>query len=212
MPDNMIVLSDYALCLMRTKEYELAYQIYMRIHDAPVAQQQQAASTWLDGLAEVCGWLGKTDQLRSFGQRSLTQADAKFSQGSRWPLPTDSPPRFEPDRPEQNVISYSLYGAQPRYCESAIKNISVAAELFPNWRCRVYLDDTVPQHVQQRLREHGAQLVQMQGEASAGIPGVLWRFLVMDDPNVRRFLIRDTDALLSEREPAAVQQWLDSDC
>ena len=37
----------------------------------------------------------------------------------------------------------------------------------------------------------------------------MWRFLVIDDSNVKRFLLRDADALLSEREYAAVQEWVE---
>ncbi|PXX21580.1 MULTISPECIES: tetratricopeptide repeat protein [Burkholderia] len=210
-PSNMAILSDYALCLMRTGEREQAYQVYMRIYNSPPDRQKQASSTWLDGLAEVCGWLDKRDELRKFGNESLTRADAAFRNGRQWPLPDGSPPAFEPARPEQNVISYSLFGADPRYCESAVANIHAAAELFSGWTCRIYLDDSVPLHVQQRLRDGGADLVQMKRDAGDAIPPVMWRFLVMEDPDVSRFLIRDADALLSEREVPAVQQWLESD-
>lgn len=208
MPGNMTVLGDYALCLMRCGEHQHAYRIYMQIHDAPAAQQQLAPDTWLDGLAEVCGWLDKRDELRSYGNRSLSQADARFGNGRAWPLPPGKTPLFDPSRPLQNVISYSLFGANPRYCESAVMNVHAAADLFKGWTCRIYLDDSVPQHVQQRLRQAGAQLVHM--ERDAGISPLLWRFLVMDDPAVTYFLVRDADSLLSEREPAAVQEWLAS--
>ncbi|HSV58206.1 MAG TPA: hypothetical protein VLJ19_04840 [Variovorax sp.] len=38
----------------------------------------------------------------------------------------------------------------------------------------------------------------------------MWRFLVADDPEVTRFLIRAADSLLSEREQMAVQAWTES--
>ncbi|MDB5765809.1 MAG: hypothetical protein JWQ61_623, partial [Collimonas fungivorans] len=161
-----------------------------------------------DGLAEACGWLEKTDELRSHGKRSLSEADARHGNGHAWPLPPAGPAPFDPSQPGQNVISYSLFGAHPRYCESAVMNVQVAPELFPDWTCRVYLDASVPRHVQRRLQQAGAQLVHMDGEPA--MPPVLWRFLVMDDPAVRHFLVRDADSLLSEREPPAVQQWLAS--
>lgn len=211
MPGNMTVLGDYALCLMRTGEYQRAYQVYMQIHDAPAAQRQQASATWLDGLAEVCGWLEKREELRSYGKRSLTEADARFGNGRAWPLPPGKPPAFDPSLPQQNIISYSLFGADPRYCESAVMNVDAAAELFPDWTCRFYLDDSVPQHVQKRLQAAGAQLIHMDQESELMIPPVQWRFLVMDDPGVKRYLMRDADSLLSEREQAAVQQWLAGD-
>jgi hypothetical protein len=210
-PGNMTVLGDYALCLMRCGEYQRAYQVYRQIHDAPAAQRQLAPATWLDGLAEVCGWLDKPDELRTYGKRALTQADARFGHGRAWPLPPGKAPQFDASQPLQNVISYSLFGANPRYCESAVMNVHAAAELFKDWTCRIYLDASVPQHVQQRLQQAGAQLIHMDqdGRRSSMSP-LLWRFLVMDDPAVKHFLVRDADSLLSEREPAAVQEWLAS--
>ncbi|MGU7816127.1 tetratricopeptide repeat protein [Burkholderia sp. AW49-1] len=210
MPGNVTVLGDYALCLMRTGRYEEAYRTYMQIHDAPPAQRARASDTWLDGLAEVCGWLGKHDELRRHGHRSLTEADAQFRDGRRWPLPA-VPPRFDPEARARNVIAYSLYGANPRYCETAVMNARVAHALYPAWTCRVYLDASVPEHVQRRLRDAGAELVAMDHDERRAMPGTLWRFLVMDDPGVDRFIVRDADSLLSEREAAAVDEWLASD-
>ena len=209
-PDNMTILGDQALCLMRTGAYEDAYRVYRQIHDAPPAQRAHASDTWLDGLAEVCGWLGKRDELRHYGHLSLSLADEKFRGGRRWPLP-DMPPAFDPLARERNVIAYSLYGAQPRYCEAAIMNARVAHDLYPAWTCRFYLDASVPSHVQHRLRDTGASVVSMDHDARRTIPATLWRFLVMDDPSVDRFLVRDADSLLSEREVAAVDAWLASD-
>ncbi|MET3633285.1 tetratricopeptide repeat protein [Burkholderia sp. 572] len=209
-PGNVTILGDYALCLMRTGRHEDAYRVYMQIHDAPPAHRARASDTWLDGLAEVCGWLGKCDELRRHGHRSLADADEKFRHGTRWPLPA-VPPRFDPDARTRNVIAYSLYGANPRYCETAVMNARVAHELYPAWTCRVYLDGSVPEHVQHRLRDAGAELVAMDRHERRAIPGTLWRFLIMDDPGVDRFIVRDADSLLSEREVAAVDEWLASD-
>lgn len=204
MPGNMSVLSDYALALMREGNYSKAYKTYQRIEASP--QRAQASETWLDGLAEVCGWLGKTAELQRYGHRSLQAADDKFRQGQRWPLPPLTP--FNTQAADRNIIAFSLYGAQPRYCETLVENIKAAAGLYPQWTCRVYLDDSVPQHVWQRLQEAGAQLRDMSGEKE--IFPTLWRFLVMDDPQVERFMVRDADSLVSEREAAAVEAWLAS--
>jgi hypothetical protein len=40
--------------------------------------------------------------------------------------------------------------------------------------------------------------------------GLFQRFLVMNDPTVGRFLVRDCDARLSLAEADLVQQWIDS--
>ncbi len=210
MPQNMQVLSDYALTLMRVGEYKKSYKTYQKIYQASAAQRAQASDTWLDGLTEVCGWLEKHDEVARYGRESLEKSDAIFRQGHTVAYPAEAPPSFNPTNPTENIISFSLYGGQPRYCETLIKNIEVAREFYPGWMCRIYLDDSVPQHVWQRLKQSNVQLVDMSHEKT--IFPTLWRFLVMDDPCVKRYIVRDADSLLSEREVAAVEAWLQSPC
>jgi len=209
-PDNPTVLGDYALCLMREGRHDAAYRVYRRIDALPLARQRLVSPTWIDGLAEVCGWLGKHDELRRYGHRSLAAADAHFSVHRRWVVPTTPPAPFDQRQSARNVIAYSLYGANPRYGETAVMNARIAAELFPDWTCRIYLDDTVPDHVCARLRGAGAQVVTVDDATRRAIPGTMWRFLVLDDPSVDRFMVRDADALLSERETSAIAAWVDS--
>lgn len=208
LPQHMQVLSDYALTLMRVGEYKKAYKIYQKVYQAPPAQRAQASETWLDGLTEVCGWLEKHDEVARYGLESLQKSDATFSKGQKAALPSAAPPPFHRSNPAENIIAFSLFGDQPRYCETLIKNIEVARELYPDWICRIYLDDSVPQHVWQRLQQPNSQLVDMSQEKM--LFPTLWRFLVMDDPSVKRFIVRDADSLLSEREVAAVEAWLNS--
>lgn len=146
--------------------------------------------------------------MRTYGLESLTLSDQRFGHGKCWPLPSTPPRPFDATQREKNIIAFSLFGDRPRYCETLIKNIETANSLFPGWCCRVYLDNSVPQHVWQRLQAGGAQLVDMSHEKT--IYPTLWRFLVMDDPTVERFLVRDADSLLSEREQVCVEAWLRS--
>jgi tetratricopeptide (TPR) repeat protein len=209
-PGHMQILSDYALCLMRIKAYGPAYDCYMRIRHAPANLRRQASSTWLDGLTELCGHMGKTDEMRTYGLESLNRSDAIYGAGPSEAIPENAPPVFDASRPTENFIAYSLFGANPRYCEPAVENAVVTREVFKGWTCRVYLDASVPEHVPRRLTEAGAQVIRMDGEKDRAVHPLMWRFLVVDDPSVKRFLIRDADALLSEREYAAVQAWVDS--
>ena len=206
MPANMTVLSDYALCLMRVGRHAESYKIYQQIYQSP--QRAQASPTWLDGLTEVCGWLGNKDEVRRYGHESLVVADESVKHCNKWELPQTPLKPFDANHPEKNIIAFSLYGDQPRYCETLIENASLAREFYPAWTCRVYLDQSVPGHVQTRLQSAGMQIFDMSGEKE--ILPTLWRFLVMDDPSVERFIVRDADSLLSEREAAAVEEWLGS--
>lgn len=202
------ILADHALSLMRSGQYERAYRAYTTLLKLPPTRQQLAPADWLDGLAELCGWMGKLDELRRYGLLALARADERFATPTV--PPPGPPPPFDARQPQRNVISYSLFGAQPRYCEAMLMNARLTVELFPGWTCRVYLDDSVPLAVRDDLRAAGAEVMEMDAVRRHSLPAVTWRFLVMDDPGVDRFLVRDADALLSEREEAAVAQWLAS--
>ena len=58
------------------------------------------------------------------------------------------------------------------------------------------------------LRDNGADVRNIEDEYP-GV-GLFQRFLVMNDPTVGRFLVRDCDARLSAAEAELVQQWIDS--
>ncbi len=111
---------------------------------------------------------------------------------------------------QENIIAFSLFGANPRYCETSILNTKLAQEIYPEWTCRFYVDESVPELVQQRLQANGAQVVHV-SPTQKQLSGLFWRFLVMDDPVVKRFLVRDADSIVSYREKAAVDAWLKSD-
>jgi len=207
-PGNPSVIGDYALTLMRTGEYQKAYDIY---HSMFVQKEKiHFQGNWIDGLAEVCGWLDKKEELQHYGHYALEMADRQYRLGAVYAFPSSQPPAFAPVQKNKNVVSFSLYGTAPRYCETLIRNIELSSDFYPDWACRVYHDNTVPVSVLSKLHELGAQLVDMSHEKI--IPPTLWRFLVIDDPDVTRYLIRDADSLFSEKEVAAVQEWLQSSC
>lgn len=204
-PKNLTVISDFALALMRDGQYQKAYRQYLKIH---AAAGQGANTNWRDGLAEVCGWLNKPDELQRYGLEALTLSDRQWRDGKKYPYPAAVPPAFEVGKKQKNILSYSLYGASPRYCETMVKNAELALELYPHWTCRVYLDNSVPEHVVTRLKHHDVEVMDVTGKTD--IAATMWRFLVMDDKSVTRFIVRDADSLISEKEVAAVDAWLAS--
>ncbi|MDR0457508.1 MAG: hypothetical protein LBH10_00545 [Burkholderiaceae bacterium] len=117
------------------------------------------------------------------------------------------PPLPCPQTREHNLIAFSLFGGNPKYCEVAVLNVQYQPHVYPHWVCRFYVDDSVPEHVIKRLRASGAQIVPVDGPA-AQWPKAMWRFLALDDPQAHRVLFRDADSLISRREAEAVEQWL----
>jgi hypothetical protein len=112
----------------------------------------------------------------------------------------------------QNIIAYSLWGNNPRYIVPLLENLTLAPHLFPAWTIRAYVDSSVPEDVLGRLKRGGADIVDKSSEGEAPFYArLLWRFEVVNDPSVRRFLVRDADSLLTVKERVAVDAWLASD-
>ena len=111
-------------------------------------------------------------------------------------------------RVTENVISYSLYGSNPRYTDGALANAKLYKTIYPGWVMRVYYENTVPEPVLSKLRDANVQLVDMTG--LRGLNKMSWRFLPASDSTVQRFCVRDVDSRLSTREKAAVDDWMKS--
>lgn len=164
----------------------------------------------IDGLAHAYGKVGDLAKAKVYGERSLLAKDRLTRQPpAGFALPTHPPPPFRIDRPQENVISFSLFGSQERYLRGAVKNAIIASGLYPGWRCRYYCDETVPAPARKALSEAGAE-VRMMPKPPRAADGLFWRFLVADDPTVVRFLIRDCDSVINIRERRAVDEWLTS--
>jgi hypothetical protein len=106
------------------------------------------------------------------------------------------------------IISFSLWGDKRKYVIGALANAKLAHGLFPEWRCRFYCADNVPLKIIQELRLEDAQVIIK--HSSIGYVGTLWRFEVADDPNVKRFISRDSDSRLTPRDAAMVKEWEES--
>jgi len=109
------------------------------------------------------------------------------------------------------IISFSLWGSNPKYTVGAIKNAQLAKDLYPDWVCRFYCANDVPNPIIFQLEEvDGVEVVQT---FKLGC----WkfateRFLAVDDNNVDVVIFRDSDSRLNSREREAVSEWLNSDC
>ena len=163
----------------------------------------------LDGLADCLWQLGERVLSQRYGLRSLQLKDAMPACIQPQPL-TNAPAAFNSADPSRNIIAFSLFGNQPRYCETAKLNVRAAHTFYPHWRCRFYVDDTVMPDVAEQLQQLGAQVVFAPADMRHWA-GTLWRFLAVDDPLVDRVIVRDADSLISRREMHAVEQWLNSD-
>ena len=114
------------------------------------------------------------------------------------------------------VISYALYGANPKYTQGAIRNLELRDLYFPGWTMRYYTDGSIPAAVSIKLRSFPlVEIIDvntMGGGAvnKGGSAGMFWRFMVMSDPGVERYIIRDSDSRLNARDRFAVEEWITS--
>ena len=93
------------------------------------------------------------------------------------------------------------------YLEGAIDNLRLNNIHFKDWKFRFYIDNSVPKEYINKIQLFGGEIVDM---SNSKIPGMYWRFLIMDDPKVDLFIVRDTDSRINYRDESAVNQWLKS--
>lgn len=110
----------------------------------------------------------------------------------------------------KKVISFSIWGNDPKYTVGAIKNAVLAKTVYPGWICRFYVGTSVPQDVIQELKSHdNTEVICMPEEGSWN--SMFWRFVTIDDPEVEVALSRDADSRLTYREKVRVDEFLNSD-
>jgi hypothetical protein len=108
----------------------------------------------------------------------------------------------------KRIISFSIYGSNPKYAHAAIKSAKLQPEIYPGWICRFYVNPEVPEDVIKELEDLGSEVIRK--PKVQGHLGMFWRFEPLTDPSIERFIVRDTDSRLNIREAAAVQEWIDS--
>lgn len=106
----------------------------------------------------------------------------------------------------KKIISFSLWGQNPKYTVGAIRNAELASELYPDWTCRFYCANSVPFQIIYQLEDF--KNVEIFHRDSWGDwTSMFWRFEPASEDNVDIMISRDTDSRLSLREKAAVDEW-----
>lgn len=107
------------------------------------------------------------------------------------------------------LITFSLWGDNPKYTIGAIRNAEAALKIYPGWTCRFYVAEFVPCDIVKTLEAFPhVEIIKMPGQGDW--TSTFWRFYAVSEPGVDVIIIRDTDSRLSLREKAAVDQWLSS--
>ncbi|OOF44338.1 hypothetical protein BKK51_09185 [Rodentibacter trehalosifermentans] len=202
------------LCLIEPKEVEYVHKLayaYLKLEKwqesieyglKALTLDNQYIST-LDLLAHAYGALSDWENVGYYGHQALVLKDAEIA------TPTEPMPTKSVRKGGKKIISFSLFGKHSKYIETAVLNVQVAHVLFPNWICRFYIDETVPKDAVQRLKQNGAEIIEVETYLK-NWPGAMWRFLAIDDPEAEYVIFRDCDSVVSPRESVAVDEWIKS--
>jgi len=118
---------------------------------------------------------------------------------------------IKPGNNKKKVVSFGLYGNDTTkpYLQGAINNTRVFGEgqLFSDWQCRFYVDDSVDGRIIQQLRAACEVLDVSHLPIAKRVRGMFWRFLVASDPTVDRYLVWDADSPLTKRVREALETW-----
>jgi len=122
-----------------------------------------------------------------------------------WKLPDDPQNKY--------VISFSLYGNNPKYTHNAIMNVIFADKVYKGWKCRFYVDHTVPECIIHKLSSYShVEIVKIEGAKDAPTADkMLWRFYPASDETVAAMISRDCDSWLSFREACSTKKWIESE-
>jgi hypothetical protein len=110
----------------------------------------------------------------------------------------------------KKIISFSLWGEDPKYTMGAVENVELAKVLFHDWVCRFHVGSSVPDDIITLLGKYNNVELVLK-EEPGDWSGMFWRFLDAADEDVDVMISRDTDSRLSARERWAIDEWLKSD-
>jgi tetratricopeptide (TPR) repeat protein len=203
---NPAITLNLAVCHLRLRRFADAVAMAQRT----LARQPDNIVAH-DTLASACFGLGDLAAARQAGTQALQlKAATARPAASDWRLPAGSPAAWADLPGKSPVIAFSLWGSQPRYLRGGLRNLLLAADLYPGWRLRFYHDATVPAEFIALIHELDGETIQ-QPDGQSLRQKLCWRFQVANDPTVGRFLVRDIDSVFSLREANAVAEWLASD-
>jgi protein O-GlcNAc transferase len=109
----------------------------------------------------------------------------------------------------KKVISFSLWGNDPKYTIGAIKNAELADQIYPGWEPWFYVGSSTDKSIVNSLKDRNSKVIEMNEEGDWN--GMFWRFLPASHSDVGVMISRDTDSRLNLREAFAVNDWLKSD-
>jgi hypothetical protein len=204
-PRDPQLLLNLAVCLSRSGQLAPALA---RIREYLEMRPDDAVAH--DSLCATLYRLGRLQDASEAGTRALVLKDKALPRPQRWSLPAGHPRDYLQAIGKRNVVAFSLWGSKQPYLRGALDNALAASRIYPGWIFVFFVDETVPQPVRAQLQELGAE-VRVEAPGQSDRLRLAWRFQVANDPAVGRFLVRDVDSVVTQREREAVDAWLASE-
>ncbi|NPV13126.1 MAG: hypothetical protein HPY57_15270 [Ignavibacteria bacterium] len=109
----------------------------------------------------------------------------------------------------KKIISFCLWGNNPKYTIGAIKNAHLTNKIYPGWISRFYCSSkSTPNDIIKELKNiNNVEIVMTLND---GWVCMFDRFLPASENDVEVMISRDTDSRLNLREKYAVDEWLKS--
>lgn len=111
------------------------------------------------------------------------------------------------------VISFSIWGNNPKYLVGLKRNLELMRDIYPGWWSAIYWGGDIDRRDRFELTNQFDDLHKMSViHQSADWRNMFHRFRVLEDlKDSDLFISRDCDSRLTEREAAAVNEWVESD-
>lgn len=110
------------------------------------------------------------------------------------------------------IITFSLWGNDPKYLIGAIKNALLLDSIYPNFRGLFFIDANIDKKIINRIANIKNIDVIISNTDIHGKHGAFWRFfpLFQQQYNGVPILFRDVDSRLTIREYTETVKWLNS--
>ena len=74
------------------------------------------------------------------------------------------------------LITFSLFGDNPLYCQGAVENANIARVIYPEWTPRFYVAQDVPENYIEEIEDYGSEVVRYQKLIATRVKEISSRF------------------------------------
>lgn len=107
------------------------------------------------------------------------------------------------------LVSFSLYGDDPKYLDGILRNADFIRTSMPTWTMRAYCGNEVPVDLNNALRAQGCEVFVQ--DTTWHRNGMFWRYMPLGEEGLQHIAFRDADSRMGPRDIVALQHWIASE-